>query len=72
MVYFQTQNPNLDKFWKTLENVENVGIFMPIWNMLWPFGIYYGHLVYYVVIWYIFHRFGTLCQGKSGNPVLRI
>jgi hypothetical protein len=22
----------------------------------------------YVVIWYIFPRFGTLCQEKSGNP----
>jgi hypothetical protein len=25
-------------------------------------------LVYFVVIWYIFPRFGTLYQEKSGNP----
>jgi hypothetical protein len=27
-----------------------------------------GHLAYFVVIWHIFSRFGTLYQGKSGNP----
>jgi hypothetical protein len=45
-------------------------------------GIFYGHLEYFtvicniswpfgnaVVIWYIFPRFGILCQEKSGNPV---
>jgi hypothetical protein len=25
-------------------------------------------MVYFVVIWYIFPRFGILCQYKSGNP----
>jgi hypothetical protein len=25
-------------------------------------------LVYFIVIWYIFPRFGMLCQQKSGNP----
>jgi hypothetical protein len=45
--------------------MENVGIL---------FGIFYGNLVYFtaivnvVVIWYIFPRFGILCQEKSGNP----
>jgi hypothetical protein len=34
---------------------------MAIWYILWPFG-------YFVVIWYIFPRFGILCQEKSGNP----
>jgi hypothetical protein len=24
-----------------------------------------------MVIWYIFSRFGMLCQEKSGNPVLQ-
>jgi hypothetical protein len=33
--------------------------------MLWPFGNL-------VVIWYIFPRFGILCQEKSGNPALYI
>jgi hypothetical protein len=44
-------------------------------------GIFYGHLEYFtvvwyilwpfgnvVVIWYIFPRLGILCQEKSGNP----
>jgi hypothetical protein len=30
------------------------------WYSLWPFGIYYGYLVY-------FSRFGTPYQEKSGN-----
>jgi hypothetical protein len=43
--------------------------------------IFFGHLEYFtviwyilrpfgnvVVIWYIFPRFGILCQEKSGNP----
>jgi hypothetical protein len=39
-----------------------------LWDVgiLWPFGISYGH---FMVIWYIFPRFGMLCQEKSGNPV---
>jgi hypothetical protein len=31
------------------------------WYILWPFGNF-------VAIWYIFPRFGILCQVKSGNP----
>jgi hypothetical protein len=48
--------------------MENVGIFyaklkyvMAICYIFWSFGNF-------VVIWYIFTRFGTLCQEKSGNP----
>jgi hypothetical protein len=26
---------------------------MAIWYILWPFGIFYGHLVYFMAIWYI-------------------
>jgi hypothetical protein len=69
MVCFQTKNPNLGKFlraldWKTLI------FFMAIWNILWRFGIFYGHLVHFVFIWYIFSRFGIMYQEKSGNPWL--
>jgi hypothetical protein len=39
--------------------MENVGNFMAIWNILWPFGIFCGHLVYFVTIWYISRAFGT-------------
>jgi hypothetical protein len=41
---------------------------MVIWNILRPFNIVYGHFCNVVIIWYIFHRFGTLCQEKSGIP----
>jgi hypothetical protein len=34
---------------------------MAICYIFWSFGNF-------VVIWYIFTRFGTLCQEKSGNP----
>jgi hypothetical protein len=34
---------------------------MAIGNILWPFGVFCGNLVY-------FPRFGILVQEKSGNP----
>jgi hypothetical protein len=41
-------------------------------------GTFYGRWEYFTDIWYIlcmvilyiFHRFGVLCQEKSGNPAL--
>jgi hypothetical protein len=43
MVYFQTKNHNLGKFWRAME-MENIGIFCgrleyitAIWYILWPF-----------------------------------
>jgi hypothetical protein len=59
MAYFQTKNRNLGKFrralqWNMLEHI------MDIWFILRPFDIFYGHLVYFVVIWYIFPRVGKL------------
>jgi hypothetical protein len=65
MVYFQTNISNLGTFWKALETKMLV-YFMPVWNMLRPFGIFHGN---FMVIWNIFHRFGILRQEKSGNPV---
>jgi hypothetical protein len=47
--------------------MEDVGIFMETWSTLWPFDIFYGSLVYFVVIWYFTH-FGVMCKEKSGNP----
>jgi hypothetical protein len=46
------------------------------WYILYPFGqssghlvyIFYGTLVLFVVIWYIFFRFGMMYDEKSGNP----
>jgi hypothetical protein len=59
MVCFNTNNPNLGKFWGSLEWKILVYL-MVIWNILRSFGNV-------VVIWYIFLRFGILCQEKSGN-----
>jgi hypothetical protein len=44
--------------------------------ILWPFGPFFGHLVYFVAIGHIlwlfgnFLRFGKLHREKSGNPGL--
>jgi hypothetical protein len=40
---FQTKNPNLGKFWRALK----WKILVPRY-ILWPFEIYYHHLVYYI------------------------
>jgi hypothetical protein len=39
---------------------------MENWYILWPWGLFYDHLVYFVAICY--SRFGMLYQEKSGNP----
>jgi hypothetical protein len=68
MVYFQTKKSNLGKFCRALELKRLVCIFYghleyltAIGYMLRPFGNFLD-------IWYIFPRFGILCQEKSGNP----
>jgi hypothetical protein len=53
MVCFQTQNPNLGKFWRVL-----------LWQI---FGILYDHLVYFTAIGNILWPFGILDREKSGN-----
>jgi hypothetical protein len=61
MVYFQTKNPYLDKFWRALEwkmlvilwPFGTLYICTVIWYNLWPFGIVCGYLVYvYFPFWY--------------------
>jgi hypothetical protein len=42
--------------------------FTAIWYILWPFGVFCGHLEYFMVTWHILPRFGILYQEKSGNP----
>jgi hypothetical protein len=39
MVCFRTKNPNLGKFWRALE--------WKSWYVLWPFGKYHSHFVYF-------------------------
>jgi hypothetical protein len=53
MVCFLTKNPDLGKLWRVLYGKMLV-YFMFIWPMLRPSEIVYGHLVYFVVVWYIF------------------
>jgi hypothetical protein len=52
MVSFQTQNPNLGKFWRALD-WKMLIYFMAIWIILQTFGIFYNHLVHFLFIWYI-------------------
>jgi hypothetical protein len=47
---------------------------MAIWNILWTFGIFYGHLGHFMTLRYILYKFGTFYSGfgimyqeKSGN-----
>jgi hypothetical protein len=47
MEYFQTKNNNLGRFWVDLQ---------------WPFGLFYGHLEYFVALWYILWLFGIFSQ----------
>jgi hypothetical protein len=47
-------------------------ILWTFWYILRTFDIFYGHLVNFVVIWYIFPHFGILYQEKSGNPALDV
>jgi hypothetical protein len=68
MVYFQTKNWNWGKFLRALK-WKVLMYFVDSWSILRPFDIFYGHLVYFVVILYIFPSVGKLYKEKSGNPV---
>jgi hypothetical protein len=67
MVCFKTKNPHWGKLWRVLK-WKILVYFMTIWSILRPLEIFYSHLVDFVVIWYIFPRFGILDQEKSCNP----
>jgi hypothetical protein len=41
---------------------------MSIWYILRPFGIFYGYLVYFLVIWYIFDV--LVCCSKKNLATL--
>jgi hypothetical protein len=45
---------------------------MTIWPVLLLLEIFHDHLVYFVVIWYVYPRFGILYLEKSGNPVAHL
>jgi hypothetical protein len=71
MVCFQTKNPNLGKFWRVLL-WKILVYFMAIWSTLRPLKIFYGHFVYFVVIWYIFPRFDILDQKNLATLLAMI
>jgi hypothetical protein len=50
--------------------MEDVGISNGYLVFLRLLDIFYEHLLYFLVIWYIYPRFGMLYQEKSGNPGL--
>jgi hypothetical protein len=54
MVYLQTKNPNLGKFWRALDWKMLIH-FMSIWNALLTFGIFYD--LWNMFAWYIFSGF---------------
>jgi hypothetical protein len=60
MADFQTNIPNLGKFWRALKRKMLV-CFMAIRCILWAFGIFVGHFD-------IFSRFGILYLETSGYP----
>jgi hypothetical protein len=66
MVYFIPKIPIWVNFGGSRNG--NVGIFYYHWDYFT--AIFYGRLVYFVVIWYIFPHFGMLYLEKFGNPVL--
>jgi hypothetical protein len=41
---------------------------LSIWNILQTLGIFYDHLVDFMLIWYIFSGFGIMYREKTGNP----
>jgi hypothetical protein len=78
MVYFQNKKSKFCKFWMVL-HWKMLSYIIVIWSILWPFDIFYCHLIYFIAIWYILIGifcgnlvcspfFGMLHQGKSGNP----
>jgi hypothetical protein len=63
---FKPKIPISGKFWMVLKWKVLV-YFMALRFVLRPFGIFFDHLVYFGFVWYIFSRFGILCEEKSGN-----
>jgi hypothetical protein len=52
--------------WVNLQVLATEGV--SILSVLWLFGIFRDHLVYFVAIWYILYPFWYVVPTKSGNP----
>jgi hypothetical protein len=73
MVYFYTENPNLGIFVRALERKMLID-FMPIWNLLRPFGIYVMSIEnilwafeYFSPFWYVVPYKHLIIWGHSGT-----
>jgi hypothetical protein len=53
MAYFQTKNPDLGTFLRVLQ-LEMLVYYLAVWSILRLFGMFLGHLVYFMIFWYIF------------------
>jgi uncharacterized Tic20 family protein len=69
MVYFQTKNPDMGKFYR-LWQWKMLVYFIAVWSILRPFGIFCGHLVYFMVSWYDFPVL-VYCTKKNLATLLR-
>jgi hypothetical protein len=67
IVCFQTKNPNLGKFGRALD-WKMLIYFMPIWNILQTFGIFYNQLSHFVFISCIFFQFWYHVPRKIWQP----
>jgi hypothetical protein len=54
-VCFHNKTPNLGQFWRVLD-WKILVYFTTIGNILWPLGIFCGHLVYFLPFWYFVPR----------------
>jgi hypothetical protein len=70
MVYFQTKNRNLGTFWRVLQ-WKMLVYFMDIWSILLQFDKVYVHLVYFVLILYIFPMVWYIVPRKIRQPWTR-
>jgi hypothetical protein len=59
IVYLHTIDSNFGKFYGHLDYLRS-------------FVIFCGNVVYFVSFWYIFFRFGMLCQEKFGYPDMQV
>jgi hypothetical protein len=59
------------KYWKVLQWMM-LESFVAILFILRPNGIFYGHLVHFVVIWYIFPHFGIFTEKNLASLLKRI
>jgi hypothetical protein len=58
---FKPRNPSLGTFMGSCNG--------RCWSILWPFGLFYGHLVYFKDLWYIFSV--LVCSANENLATVR-